>query len=397
MGPARRRAEHSHRRASTGGRSPGLAVDVGNPHLACVTDVAHRRAGPDRRARPRPRAVPARGERRVRVAGRGRTATRWRCGCTSAAWGRPARAAPAPSPPWSPRCAPPGAATGDGRGATRPGGRLRVTVATGHHRAARPGRARRAGELRAGLVGRGADAEAVALKQPESRATCGVAGGSMPHTMTESALSTPDPADRPRRRPQLDRARRLRARGAQLAAPRRRALHRAHRRHRGRVPAAAPRARRARRRVDRGQRRAGAGVADRAGPPRRDRRLRGARRPRPAAQPARPGHLHRLRQGRRAARRRARRRRRHRDLRRRALARPAAPARGEAQGQGHRPDRADPRHLRPARPLPRRQGAGRAGPAVLPAAAPARVGRGAVPAGRWSRRRRRRHRWPRPR
>ena len=32
----------------TGGRSPGLAVDVGNPHLACVTDVALDDAGPDR-------------------------------------------------------------------------------------------------------------------------------------------------------------------------------------------------------------------------------------------------------------------------------------------------------------------------------------------------------------
>ena len=39
-----------------------------------------------------------------------------------------------------------------------------------------------------------------------------------------------------------------------------------------------------------------------------------------------------------------------------------------------RPDGADPRHLRPARPLQGRQGAGRAGPAVLPAPAPARVG-----------------------
>ncbi len=39
-----------------------------------------------------------------------------------------------------------------------------------------------------------------------------------------------------------------------------------------------------------------------------------------------------------------------------------------------RPHRADPRHLRPARPLPGRQGAGRAGPAVLPAPAAARLG-----------------------
>ena len=40
------------------------------------------------------------------------------------------------------------------------------------------------------------------------------------------------------------------------------------------------------------------------------------------------------------------------------------------------------------------QGAGRAGPAELPGAAAARLGRGALPAARWSGRRRRRHRWP---
>ena len=62
------------------------------------------------------------------------------------------------------------------------------------------------------------------------------------------------------------------------------------------------------------------------------------------------------------------------------------------QGQGHRPDRADPRHLRPARQEQGGQGAGRAGPAaVLPAPA-ARLGRGAVPAGRRQRPRRRRRR-----
>ena len=75
-------------------------------------------------------------------------------------------------------------------------------------------------------------------------------------------------------------------------------------------------------------------------------------------------------------------RRRHRDLRRRADPRPAAPAGGDRQGQGHRPDGADPRHLRPARAEQGGQGPGRAGPAAVPAAAAARLGRVAVPAGR---------------
>ena len=62
-------------------------------------------------------------------------------------------------------------------------------------------------------------------------------------------------------------------------------------------------------------------LADRARRARRDGRLAGARGPDPAAQPARPGHLHRPRQGRRAARRGRRHRRRHGHLRRRAVAR----------------------------------------------------------------------------
>ena len=90
-------------------------------------------------------------------------------------------------------------------------------------------------------------------------------------------------------------------------------------------------------------------------------------------------------------------RRRHRDLRRRARAQPAAQPRGQAQGQGRRPDRADPRHLRPARQEQGGPGAGRAGPAQLHEAAPARLGRQPLPPGRWPGRRRRGHRWPWPR
>ena len=114
-------------------------------------------------------------------------------------------------------------------------------------------------------------------------------------------------------------------------------------------------------------------------------------------EPARPGDLPRLRQGQGGPRHRRGHRRRHRDLRRRADPRPAAQARGDRQGQGHRPDRADPRHLRPARAQPGGQGAGRAGPAAIPAAPAARLGRVAVPAGRRPGRRRWRHRHPRPR
>ena len=103
---------------------------------------------------------------------------------------------------------------------------------------------------------------------------------------------------------------------------------------------------------------------------------------------ARPGHLHRSRQGRRAAR--------HRPATGAdtvvcdgELA-PASCAHLEDAVKVKVIDRtaADPRHLRPARQEPRGQGPGRAGPAGVPAAAPARLGRVAVPPGRWPGRRR---------
>ena len=67
------------------------------------------------------------------------------------------------------------------------------------------------------------------------------------------------------------------------------------------------------------------------------------------------------------------------------------------QGQGRRPNRADPRHLRPARPVERGQGSGRTGPASVPAATPARLGRVVVASGRRPGRRWARYRWPRAR
>ena len=126
----------------------------------------------------------------------------------------------------------------------------------------------------------------------------------------------------------------------------------------------------------------------RARAPRRDRRLRGAGGRLPAPPVARPGDLHRPRQGRGDPRDRPGHRRRHRDLRRRARAEPAAQPRGQDQGQGRRPHRADPRHLRPAREVQGGPGAGRARPAAVHEAAPARLGRQPVPAGRWPCRRR---------
>ena len=146
-----------------------------------------------------------------------------------------------------------------------------------------------------------------------------------------------------------------------------------------------------------GTRRRGRELPRRAGPAGRDRGLPGTRRADPASRQAGPRDLHRLRQGEGAARHRPRRGRGHRDLRRRAHAGPAAPAGVDRQGEGRRPDRADPRHLRPARPVQGGQGAGRARPDAVPAAAPARLGRVAVAAGRWARRRRYRHRGPRTR
>ncbi len=170
--------------------------------------------------------------------------------------------------------------------------------------------------------------------------------------------------------------------------------HRARGHHRGRVPPAPPGAGRPGRRLDRGLRRGRRELHGRARAARRDRRLAGARRAVPAPAEARPGDLHRSRQGRRAPRDRAGHRRRHRDLRRRARSRAAEEPRGPGQGQGRRPDRADPRHLRPAREVAGGPGAGRARPAQLHEAAAAWLGWQPLPPGRWpGRLAGRRHRW----
>ncbi len=202
---------------------------------------------------------------------------------------------------------------------------------------------------------------------------------------------------RRRARPRGERAHRGRdgAGRAPCPAPRRQPLHRAPGHLRGRVPPAAARAGRPRRRLDQRHGRGRRELHGRARPARRDRGLRGARGGLPAPAEPRPRDVRRSRQGRRHPRDRPGDRRRHRHLRRRARAQPAEEPRGPAQGQGRRPDRADPRHLRPARQVARGHGADRAGPAQLHEAAPARLGRPALPPGRWPGRcRGRRHRWP---
>ena len=107
MGPAR--PFGSGEAGLSGQVFPGLAVSMGNPHLACLTDVDVDALDLTRR-RPRstPRSSPtASTSSWSTCSSPARTSG---CGCPSAAWGRPAPAAPAPAPPptrrWPPRVAP---------------------------------------------------------------------------------------------------------------------------------------------------------------------------------------------------------------------------------------------------------------------------------------------------
>ena len=115
------------RRGCRGRSSPGLAVSMGNPHLACLTDVDLDTLDLDRRAR---RSTPALFPEGVNIELDHACSTRARtsgCGCTSAGWGRPGPAAPAPAPPptrhWSRDGRTEGTVVVD-----VPGGRLRVRV-----------------------------------------------------------------------------------------------------------------------------------------------------------------------------------------------------------------------------------------------------------------------------
>ena len=262
-GPGPRRAGVDRRGGGTR-TFAGTAVDVGNPHLACVTDVALDALdltvapGYDRALFPHGVNVefvtPVRdGRVAMRVHERGVGETR-SCGTGTVAAVVAALRAAGRDDRRRRACARPA----DGCGSPSPTTRRCCT--------ARPCSSRPASWTPTGGPPRRWTAA------PESARRRERSGGSMPLTMTELSQYPL----RPRRPPPV--GRRARPRGSRLAAPRAGPVHRARRRHRGRVPAAAPRACRPRRRLDRGQRRAGAGLADRAGPPRRDRRLAGARR-----------------------------------------------------------------------------------------------------------------------
>ena len=177
-----RRASGRRRRPRVDGRAfPGIAVDVGNPHLACVTDVPLDAL--DLTAQPGhdPRAVPARGERRVRLpAAATAGATVRDAGARARRGGDPLvrhrhrrrrRRRAARTPAGTP-------ATSTVR---TPGGRLRVTVDAGTTVLHGPGGAGRLRRARPALVG-------VALTSRPERpaASTGRSGGSMPTpTMTE--------------------------------------------------------------------------------------------------------------------------------------------------------------------------------------------------------------------
>ena len=194
-----RRRSAPRRPPTVGGRAfAGIAVDVGNPHLACVTDDRAGRARPHRAARLRRRAVPARGERRVRVAAaatgevamrvheRGVGETR-SCGTgTVAAVVAALRAA--------------GATTGDVAVRT-PGGRLRVVVADGDDGAAGARGARRVRRAGSALVGRRSDRVTEGSDRDRNRRDAAhVPVGVCRPTMTE--LPSPD---RPVPDPPVDR------------------------------------------------------------------------------------------------------------------------------------------------------------------------------------------------
>ena len=116
--------------AIVGGRQfAGLAVDVGNPHLACVDPGADRRgaggAGRRRAGELRPHAVPGRRQRRgADRPGRRRGDA---CGYTNGEWAKPDRAEPEPSPRPSRRCRTPARPRGT-LTVRVPGGEVTVTV-----------------------------------------------------------------------------------------------------------------------------------------------------------------------------------------------------------------------------------------------------------------------------
>ena len=125
-------------------RARRCSLDLGNPHTVVALPEAADLDGLDLTRAPGVNPQPAaRHQRRVRPAARRRAHVA--CGCTSAAWARPARAAPAPRPPPSPP------ASGPARRADADDWRVDVPGGT----PARPGAARPAGRARrSGRAGR---------------------------------------------------------------------------------------------------------------------------------------------------------------------------------------------------------------------------------------------------
>ena len=82
----------------------GVAVDVGNPHLVCLTDIELSTLDLCSQPSLRRRGLSRGRQHRVRDGRSGRTG--WRCGCMNVGWGRRVPAVPAPwrsRPPTSPR------------------------------------------------------------------------------------------------------------------------------------------------------------------------------------------------------------------------------------------------------------------------------------------------------
>ena len=163
-----RRARSARARPTVDGQVfDGLAVSMGNPHLACLTDVdvdtLDLTGQPEFDAGALPRGRERRADQRP---GAGQRTSG--CGCTSAAWGRPARAAPAPAPPptrpWSRPAADAGTVVVD-----VPGGRLSVRVDRRDDGAHRPRGGRGGRRAHRGVARRLSSSGLVGLVRPGLR------------------------------------------------------------------------------------------------------------------------------------------------------------------------------------------------------------------------------------
>ena len=268
------------RRSVGGRRFAGIAVDVGNPHLACVDagltvdelaalDVA---APVTFDTAQFPEGV------NVEVLTAPVGAVRCRCGSTNAEWEK-RRSCGTGTVAATVR----GSCASGGVNRRPPGVAFPAERSRHHHRRQR---------LPARTVGPG-----------RATANCPTNGGG-PTGINQVHERTPNRATSPMIRHDVSRIsqhpqrRRARPRRPRRTAPRGRPVHRARRRLRGRVPPASPRTGRTRRRLDRRHRRGRRRQPGRAGGIGRDCGLGGARRTDPAPRQARPVDLHRFGQGR---------------------------------------------------------------------------------------------------